>query len=182
VDSRTERAFDGTDRNAPEPAPVVAHGARAAGDLDDEATATLAPLRQKIVAMRVNAVAPARLEGARLKETMLAEGLEFGRYEIFHRLHTDGRPIFSVASLREPGTFDLQAMDATSYPGVTLFTVLPGPVGAADAVDDMMFTARALASQLGGALADERGIPLTPLRIARLREDALEYERDGGPA
>ena len=61
---------------------------------------------QKIIAMRVNAVPPSHLDGARLKQALLAEGLEFGRYDIFHRLHPDGRPVFSVASLREPGTFD----------------------------------------------------------------------------
>jgi cell division protein ZipA len=127
-------------------------------------------------------VAPARLDGARLKDAILAEGLEFGRYDIFHRLDGNGRPIFSVASLREPGSFDLDAMPTTAYPGVALFMVLPGPVSAAEAVDEMVFTARALAAQLGGALADERGAPLTPLRMGRLREEALAFERGGGPA
>jgi cell division protein ZipA len=151
---------------------------------DDASSAPTAPARpaQKIIAMRVNAVAPARLDGARLRDAIMAEGLEFGRYDIFHRLHTNGRPIFSVASLREPGSFDLDAMPTTAYPGVALFMVLPGPVSAAEAVDEMVFTARALAAQLGGALADERGAPLTPLRVGRLREDALEFERGGGPA
>jgi cell division protein ZipA len=157
-------------------------------DRDDEAEAPddapPPPKRpsQKIIAMRVNAVAPTRLDGARLKAAILAEGLEFGRYDIFHRLHTDGRPVFSVASLREPGTFDPEAMAATQYPGVALFVVLPGPVAAAEAIDEMVFTARALAAQLGGGLADERGVPLTPLRIGRLREDALEFERIAGTA
>jgi len=155
--------------------------------VDDEADAPLPPPppqrpAQKIIAMRVNAVAPSRLDGARLKNAILAEDLTFGRYDIFHRLHTDGRPVFSVASLREPGTFDLAAMAATQYPGVALFVVLPGPVPAAEAIDEMVFTARALAAQLGGGLADERGAPMTPLRLGRLREEALEFERTAGAA
>jgi len=137
---------------------------------------------QKIIAMRVNAVAPSRLDGARLKNAILAEELTFGRYDIFHRLHTDGRPVFSVASLREPGTFDLAAMASTQYPGIALFVVLPGPVPAAEAIDQMLYTARALAAQLGGGLADERGAPMTPLRLSRLREEALEFERTAGAA
>ena len=44
----------------------------------------------------------------------------------------------------------------------------------------MVFTARALAAQLGGGCADERGVPLTPLRVGRLREEALEFERSAG--
>jgi transcriptional regulator with XRE-family HTH domain len=110
-------------------------------------------------------------------EALQAEGLQFGRYDIFHSLHADGRPVFSVASLRDPGTFDVQTMADTQYPGILVFTVLPGPVGAGEAFDDMLFTARALATHLEGALADEKGVPLTAHRAGRLREDALEFER-----
>jgi cell division protein ZipA len=181
-DTRIEPSY-----SAPEPAAVridEREERQETGTRDNESPATPAPARpaQKIIAMRVNAVAPARLDGARLKDAILAEGLEFGRYDIFHRLDGNGRPIFSVASLREPGSFDLDAMPTTAYPGVALFMVLPGPVSAAEAVDEMVFTARALAAQLGGALADERGAPLTPLRMGRLREEALAFERGGGPA
>jgi cell division protein ZipA len=139
---------------------------------------------QRIFAIRVSATAPARFEGQRLLESLTAEGLSFGKYDIFHRLHGDGRPVFSVASLREPGTFDLEQMPFTSYPGIALFAVLPGPVSAAEAFDQMLFTARALATLLEGALADERGVPLTALRVTRLREETLEFERSlaGPPA
>lgn len=140
--------------------------------------------QQKIVAVRVVANPPLRFEGAKLLELIRAEGLEFGRYDIFHNLHADGRPIYSVASLREPGTFDIAAMPVSAYPGIALFAVLPGPLPAAEAFDQLIFTARALAGQLGGALADDRGGPLTVHRITRLREDmvAFDRQRSGGQA
>ena len=140
--------------------------------------------QQKIVAVRVVANPPLRFEGAKLLELIRAEGLEFGRYDIFHNLHADGRPIYSVASLREPGTFDIAAMPVSAYPGIALFAVLPGPLPAAEAFDQLIFTARALAGQLGGALADDRGGPLTVHRITRLREDmvAFDRQRSGGEA
>ena len=146
------------------------------------APAAVPPSRrsQKILALRVTASAPARFDGARLLAALNAEGLQHGRYEIFHRLHDDGRPIYSVASLREPGTFDIEGMPTTDYPGVAMFAVLPGPVSAADAFDEMIFAARALATHLEGALADERGAPLTALRVGKLREEALEFERNAG--
>lgn len=137
---------------------------------------------QKILAIRVTSIAPARFAGAELLGALRSEGLSFGRYEIFHRLHDDGRPIFSVASLKEPGTFDLEAMPEAFYPGVAMFAVLPGPVSAAEAFDEMIFSARALATHLNGALADERGAPLTALRVGKLREEALEFERSFGSA
>lgn len=140
-----------------------------------------APRRsQKILAIRVTASPPARFDGAELLAALRSEGLAFGRYEIFHRLHDDGLPIFSVASLREPGTFDIEAMPTTYFPGVAMFAVLPGPVSAADAFDEMIFAARALATHLNGSLADERGAPLTALRVGKLREEALEFERAAG--
>jgi FtsZ-interacting cell division protein ZipA len=90
--------------------------------------------------------------------------------------------VFSVASLKEPGRFDLQAMPATQYPGVALFAVLPGPVGAGEAFDEMLFTARALATHLTGTIGDERGVPLTASRVAAFREEVLEFERSLGSA
>jgi len=140
--------------------------------------------QQKIVAVRVVASPPLRFEGAKLLELIRGEGLEFGRYEIFHNLHTDGRPIFSVASLREPGTFDLGSMPGSNFPGIALFAVLPGPLHAVETFDQLIFTARALAAQLGGTLADDRGAPLTVHRITRLREDMVAFDRprSGGEA
>ncbi len=55
-------------------------------------------------------------------------GLAYGRYQVFHRRHVDGRSLFCVASLVEPGTFDVARMATEEFRGVTLFAVLPGPV------------------------------------------------------
>ena len=161
------------------------HPIEAVEPLQAEPSETPAPAPrrpQKILAIRVTASAPARFDGAQLLAALRAEGLGFGRYEIFHCLHEDGRPIYSVASLREPGTFDIEAMPTTYYPGVAMFAVLPGPVPAAEAFDEMIFSARALATHLSGSLTDERGAPLTTLRVGKLREEALEFERGAGPA
>jgi cell division protein ZipA len=158
--------------------PVVAP-ARSEPRVEDEPASPVAR-PQKIMAIRVVAQAPARFDGADLLGALRAEGLGFGRYDIFHRLHDDGRPIFSVTSLREPGTFDLQEMPGSQYTGIAMFTVLPGPVSAVDAFDEMVFTARALATHLSGALTDERGAPLTALRVNKLREEVREYERGQG--
>jgi cell division protein ZipA len=133
--------------------------------------------KQKIVAVRVVATPPLRFEGTKLSEVIRSEGLEYGRYEIFHNLNADGRPIFSLASLREPGSFDLGSMPTTAYPGVALFAVLPGPLSAIETFDQLIFTARAFAAQLGGTLADDRGAPLTVHRITRLREEMVAFER-----
>ena len=61
-------------------------------------------------------------------------------------------------------------------------SLVAGPVPAAEAFDEMIFSARALATHLSGSLTDERGAPLTTLRVGKLREEALEFERGAGSA
>ncbi len=132
--------------------------------------------RRKILALRL-AAAPHRYEGGRLLETLQAESLQHGKYDVFHRLHDDGTSIFSVASMVEPGTFDLETMPGIEYPGVTLFAQLPGPVPGMHALNELVACARRLQQTLGGTLQDDRGVPLTVHRIERLRQEVREFER-----
>jgi cell division protein ZipA len=132
--------------------------------------------RRKILSVRI-AMAPQRVEGAKLLEALQAESLQHGKYSVFHRLHTDGSIVFSVASMVEPGTFDLEKMGETLYPGVTMFTQLPGPVPGMHALNELIASARRLQANLGGTLQDERGVPLTVHRIERMRQEVREFER-----
>ena len=111
-----------------------------------------------------------------------ADGFAFGRYQIFHRLDDAGRPVVSLASLKEPGTFDPAAMPGAQFRGIALFAVMPGPLPGVRAFDELIVTARALAATLGGQLQDERGGPLSLARIGHLREEVAEFERARGVA
>jgi len=78
--------------------------------------------------------------------------------------------VLSAASLTRPGTFDAETMDSQHYGGLSLFAVLPGPKPPPQAFDELVFAARNLNERLHGVLQDEQGTPLTPARIAQLRE------------
>jgi cell division protein ZipA len=132
--------------------------------------------RRKILALRL-AAGPHRFDGAKLQESLQSESLEHGKYSVFHRMHTDGTSLFSVASMVEPGTFDLEKMGETQYPGITLFAQLPGPVPGMHALNELVACARRLQQSLGGVLQDDRGVPLTVHRIERLRQEVREFER-----
>src|SRR5882672_791006 len=75
---------------------------------------------QRIVTVRVCAVGEARWSGSQLMAALELHGLAFGRYQVFHRKHADGRSLFCVASLIEPGTFDIAEMADQEFRGVTL--------------------------------------------------------------
>ena len=137
---------------------------------------------QKIVAIRVTAAHPTRFDGALLRDVLMAARFTHGRYDIFHRLGADGRPVMSLASLLEPGTFDPAKMDTAAYPGIAVFTVMPGPLPAARAFDELLDTARWLAHRLGGQLQDDRGAPLSVQRVFKLREEVVAFERSLGSA
>lgn len=131
---------------------------------------------QRIVTIRVCAVGETRWAGARLMAALELHGLAFGRYQVFHRKHTDGRSLFCVASLIEPGTFDLAEMANQEYRGITLFAVMPGPLAPLDTMDELFGTARGLAEELSGMMQDGQGMPMSPQRAAALREDIARFQ------
>lgn len=131
---------------------------------------------QKIVALRLVAVDGSRIEGSRLRAALEAEGMRFGKYSIFHRQRADGRALYSVASLLEPGSFDPDRMDAEQYPGVSLFAVFPGPIDAPEAFDELLATARRLAERLPAVPQDERGVALGAQRALAIREELVHFQ------
>jgi FtsZ-interacting cell division protein ZipA len=131
---------------------------------------------QKIVTIRVCSVGEARWSGGQLMAALEVHGLAFGRYHVFHRRHPDGRSLFCVASLVEPGTFDVAQMAQQEFRGITLFAVLPGPLPPLETMDELFGTARGLAEELSGMVQDGKGIPLSPQRAAALREDVARFQ------
>lgn len=179
VEHRLEPALEPEPEPEPEPPPAIA-SEPAPEATRTRATTTVKPGRppdQKIVAVCVVAPPGTQFEGGRLHEAILAAGFEFGRYDIFHRLDPEGRPVVSLASLKEPGTFDPPRMPGSNFRGVALFAVMPGPVPAPVAFDELIAVSRGLVGQLGGLLQDDRGAALSMQRIAHLREDVLAFER-----
>jgi len=130
---------------------------------------------ERIVTLRVAAPPLERFEGRRLVDALRAAGLEHGKFSIFHKLAADGTTLFSVASLVEPGTFDLDALDGRRFPGVSLFAVLRRNAESAALVEEMLGSARSLAATLHGTVQDERGVPLSPQRLADLRADVSAW-------
>jgi cell division protein ZipA len=126
--------------------------------------------QRKIVAVRLIAPLPERFAGRSLRQALAAEGFVLGRFAIFHKPDESHRAVLSAASLTRPGTFDADTMDSQHYGGLSLFAVLPGPKAPPQAFDELVFTARSLNERLHGVLQDEQGSPLTPSRIALLRE------------
>lgn len=107
-----------------------------------------------------------------------AAGLRHGKFKIFHCMaEDDSRIRFSVASLVEPGSFDLNNLADTEYRGISMFMVLPAPEDGVILFDEMMATARAIAREVDGRLLDEQGGALSMQRERYMREEVIEFLR-----
>lgn len=122
-----------------------------------------------------------RFSGADLRHWLQSLELEHGEMGIFHRR---GRgksrrapPVFSVANVVKPGTFELDAMADMTTPGVAMFMQLPGPDDPSAAFEEMIRAARKLAEGLNGLVCDDTRSTLTGQVINHLREQISEFSR-----
>jgi cell division protein ZipA len=132
------------------------------------------PAPDRIVALRL-VPRGAELPSERAVTALRNAGLEHGRYAIFHRQLDTNREGFSVASLTEPGSFDLEHLEDSTIAGLSFFVVLPGKGDPVARFDAMVETARALSVELAADLFDDRGSSWSSQRERYLREELIEY-------
>jgi cell division protein ZipA len=132
------------------------------------------PAPDRIVALRL-IPRSGELPTERAVTALRGAGLEHGRYAIFHRQLGTNREGFSVASLTEPGSFDLEHLEGTTIAGLSFFVVLPGKGDPVARFDAMVETARAMSVALAADLFDERGSSWSSQRERYLREELIEY-------
>jgi cell division protein ZipA len=134
----------------------------------------------RIVTLFVAARAGEKLRGSDLVVAAEKAGLIFGDMNIFHRL-VDGKPeagpVFSVANMVKPGSFDLRRVHEIETPGITFFMTLPGPMPALDAWETLLPTAQRMAELLDAIVLDEEHNTLGRQRIAHMRDELRGYDR-----
>lgn len=150
---------------APQPASLVE-------TVSEEEKARPGP--ERVVALRL-IPRGAELPTERAVAALRGAGLEHGRYAIFHRQLGTNREGFSVASLTEPGSFDVEHLGDATIAGLSFFLVLPGLGDPVARFDAMVETARALSVELAADLFDERGSSWSSQRERYLREELIEY-------
>jgi cell division protein ZipA len=135
---------------------------------------------ERIVTLFVAARPGATIAGSDIVVAAEKAGLEFGDMGIFHRLvsgKTAEGPVFSMANMVKPGSFDMSKLDELRTPGVTLFMTLPGPLPALDAWEMLLPTAQRLAELLDATVLDEERNALGRQRIAHLRDELRAWDR-----
>lgn len=134
----------------------------------------------KIVTLYIAAKAGQVLRGPDIVVAAEKAGLTYGHMNVFHRLvegHPERGPIFSVANIMKPGSFDMAQIQSLETPAIAFFLTLPAPVNALDAWETMQPTAQRMAELLDGVVLDEQRNALGRQRIAHLREELRTYDR-----
>ncbi|HEY0334680.1 MAG TPA: cell division protein ZipA [Stenotrophomonas sp.] len=134
----------------------------------------------KVVSLFVAAKAGEMLRGEDIVVAAEKTGLVFGHMNVFHRLvegHSERGPIFSMASILKPGSFDMANIRAMETPAIAFFLTLPAPLTALDAWEKMLPTVQRMAELLEGVVLDDSRNALGRQRIAHIRDDLRAYDR-----
>jgi len=135
---------------------------------------------EKIVTLYIAARAGETLRGPDIVVAAEKAGLVYGHMNVFHRLvegHPEQGPVFSVANIMKPGSFDMASIQSLETPAIAFFLTLPAPIPALDAWETMLPTADRMSELLNGVLLDESRNALGRQRIAHLRDELRAYDR-----
>lgn len=157
-------------------ADTAASESHASGEAKDEAQKPEVP--EKVISLRIVKKDGSDFATEEVILNLRGVGLVHGRFGIFHRQfdETNDDAIFSVASLTEPGNFDLQNIRDKRLAGLSFFMLRPGPGRGVEAFDKMVETARAVATSLQGELLDGDGSTMSIQRERFMREELIQYE------
>lgn len=139
-------------------------------------------LSEQVLTLRLVKQDGGLLPGRGLRIALESAGLVHGPQSIYHRADADGTVILSAANLVRPGTLDPEHMDAQEFRGLSLFSVLPGPLPPLRMLEELVATARSVAHRLGAVVQDERGADLDGQRLLQLRQSLPDAGQQGGAA
>lgn len=188
------RAGEGGERVEPRISDQFAHGIgvrddteQSELDLGEDAPSASSDLGRrvsedfdKIVTIYIAARAGEKLRGPDIVVAAEKAGLTYGHMNVFHRLvegHPERGPVFSVANIMKPGSFDMAAIHELETPAIAFFLTLPAPVAALDAWEMMQPTAERMADLLGGVVLDESRNALSRQRVQGIRDELRAYDR-----
>lgn len=144
----------------------------------EETAQKQAPLTQAktghVMALSIMASPCSTYDGYELLQALLTNGLRFGERNVFHRYAgTSGSSdiLFSLVSIKNPGTFELAKMGEFKTPGLMLFMECDAVADVPGTFLAMKETAIRLRETLGGTVCDQNRQPLPEEEISH--EDCL---------
>ena len=132
----------------------------------------------QIITFLIKAPPGREFSGVSILKAAKAVGLKFGELNIFHHYGVEGlmadQAIFSLASMYEPGYFDLEKIETYNTKGLALFMQLPVTIDSIAAFDLMQETAMKLADVVQGEIWSSEHKPIDEKTLRAMRDVAVE--------
>ena len=142
--------------------------------VDDAGTAPQAD--EEVIILSLMAGEGNTFNGMQLLDAMELCGLHHGEMGIFHYTELEsGKPLFSIANVLEPGSFDLANIGDIETPGLAMFMRLPAPIDGEKALLTFVQQAKRLKEQLSGKLTDGQRRELSRETLDDLKNTARRF-------
>lgn len=133
-------------------------------------------LNEDILVMYITSPSHISFNGLSISKAADEVGMIYGHMNIFHhfgpgKLHS-GQPLFSLANMHEPGSFDLGRMSDLKTKGLAVFMYSPASIDASVVFELYLNTTQRLAKLLGGTVRTSDNEVLTNAAISSLRQKA----------
>jgi cell division protein ZipA len=119
------------------------------------------------------------LAGREVRLALEQAGMVPGPQTIYHRTDAKGGVLASAANMLRPGDLDPQLLDDQQLRGLSLFSVLPGPMPPVRMLEELVAVARAVAWRLGAVVQDEHGAELDGERLVQIRQSLPDAAESG---
>lgn len=144
-----------------------------------EAVAPAAP--EMTVVLTVMAPQHQVFKGTDIQAAAEEARFQLGASGLFERF-PDGKaatdaPVFSLAHLRQPGSFKPGTLAELTTPGLLLFMKLPGPLDSMTALNLLVLAADQLARRINGVICDEHRVRMTNRGLLSLRNKVADLEQ-----
>ncbi|HWL61631.1 MAG TPA: cell division protein ZipA C-terminal FtsZ-binding domain-containing protein [Steroidobacteraceae bacterium] len=124
----------------------------------------------RVLTLRLVSSRGALLAGREVRLALEQASLVPGPQKIYHLTDADGAVLVSAANMLRPGDLDPLKVDEEQLRGLSLFSVLPGPLPAVRMLEELVAVARAVSWRLGASVQDEHGAELEGDVLLRLRQ------------
>lgn len=132
-----------------------------------------------IIVLYITSPAHTLFNGLSISKAADEVGMIYGHMNIFHhfgpgKLHS-GQPLFSIANMHEPGSFDLGRMADLQTKGIAAFMYSPASIDASVVFELYLNTTQRIAELLGGEVRTSNNEILDSASINSLREKAASF-------
>ncbi len=112
-----------------------------------------------------------RFRGPEVLRAVEGSGMRYGDMHVFHGPEgAVGEPLYSLANMVKPGTFELDRIKDFTTPGLTMFMSVPRCANPGDVFGRMAYVAGKITRQLGGVMLDQKKQPLDDAALKQIRK------------